>query len=111
MLPLGRRVICNYDMIYYLGYKKFSCFTQLSTKFIMLINVKMPTMVGILTFVSMINTRPESLKARKVLIFSAFWFCEQLKIRAQLIEHEKSFITSEQLFRHFNYIVDRWCFV
>ena len=29
---------------------------RLSTKFIMLINVKMPTIVGILTFISMINT-------------------------------------------------------
>ena len=33
--------------------KCFSCSTQLSTKFILLINVKMPTIVGILTFVSM----------------------------------------------------------
>ena len=30
--------------------------TQLSTKFILLINVKMLTIVGILTFISMINT-------------------------------------------------------
>ena len=36
--------------------KLFSCSTQLSIKFIMLINVKMPTIVGILTFISMINT-------------------------------------------------------
>ena len=36
--------------------KLFSCSTQLSTKFILLINVKMPTIVGILTFISMINT-------------------------------------------------------
>ena len=31
-------------------------YTQLSMKFIMLINVKMPTIVGILTFISMMNT-------------------------------------------------------
>ena len=42
--------------------------TQLSTKFILLINVKMPTIVGILTFISMINTTPEILKARNFLI-------------------------------------------
>ena len=36
--------------------KHFSCSTQLSMKFIMLINVKMPTTVGILTFISRINT-------------------------------------------------------
>ena len=32
--------------------KLFSCSTQLSMKFFLLINVKMPTMVGILTFMS-----------------------------------------------------------
>ena len=42
--------------------KLFSCSTQLSMKFIMVINVKMPTIVGILIFKSMINT-PEFLKA------------------------------------------------
>ena len=31
--------------------KLFSCSTQLSMKFFLLINVKMPTIVGILTFV------------------------------------------------------------
>ena len=39
--------------------KLFSCSTQLSTKFILLINVIMPTIVGILTFISMINTTSE----------------------------------------------------
>ena len=39
-----------------------------SVKFIMLINVKMPTNVGILTFISMIYTS-KSLKARNVFIF------------------------------------------
>ena len=47
-------------------------------KFIMLINVKMPTVVGILTFISMINTTSESVKARKVFIFQHFSFYEQL---------------------------------
>ena len=35
--------------------KCFSFSTQLSMKFILLINVKMPTIVGILTFISRIN--------------------------------------------------------
>ena len=35
--------------------KLFSCSTQLRLKFILLINVKMPTVVGILTFMSRIN--------------------------------------------------------
>ena len=38
------------------SYKTFSCSTQLSKKFILLINVKMHTIVGILTFISMIIT-------------------------------------------------------
>ena len=46
------------------GIIPFSYSSQLSTKFILLINVKMPTIVGILTFISMINTTPERLKAR-----------------------------------------------
>ena len=58
--------------------------TQLSTKFILLINVKMPTIVGILTFISMINTTSEIFKARSFLIFRKFSFYEQLKFRAQL---------------------------
>ena len=42
--------------------KLFPCSTQLSTKFILLINVKMPTIVGILTFMSRINTINRDLK-------------------------------------------------
>ena len=41
--------------------KLFSYSTQLSTKIILLINVKMPTIVGILKFISMINTTSETL--------------------------------------------------
>ena len=61
--------------------KLFSCSTQLNTKFILLINVKMPTIVGILTFMSRINTTSERLKSRIGLYFS---FYEQLKFHAQL---------------------------
>ena len=50
----------------------------------MLINVKMSTIVGILTFISMINKTFESLKARKVYIFQYFSFYVQLKFHAQL---------------------------
>ena len=41
--------------------KLFSCSIQPSMKFILLINVKMPTIVGILTFISMMNTNSEKL--------------------------------------------------
>ena len=58
----------------------FPCSTQLSTKFILLINVKMPT----LTFISMINTTSERLKAINFFICQYFSFYKQLKFRAQL---------------------------
>ena len=64
--------------------KLLPCSTQLSTKFILLINVKMPTIVGILTFISMINTTSERLKARNFFIRRYFSFCKQFKFRAQL---------------------------
>ena len=58
--------------------KLFPYSTQLSTKFILLINVKMPTLVGILTFISMINATSERLKARNFFICRYFSFYEQL---------------------------------
>ena len=60
------------------GIKLFSYSTQLSTKFILII------IVGILTFISMINTTSERLKARNFFICRYFNFYEQLKFRAQL---------------------------
>ena len=50
----------------------------------MLINVKMPTIVGILTFISILNATSESLKARKAGIFQQLSFYMQLKFHAQL---------------------------
>ena len=50
----------------------------------MLINIQMPTIVGVLTFISMINTISERLKARKFFIFQHFSSYEQLKFCAQL---------------------------
>ena len=41
----------------------------MSMKFIMLIDIKMPVIGGILTFISKLNATSESLKARKVFIF------------------------------------------
>ena len=64
--------------------KHFTCSTQLSTKFILLINVKMPTIVGILTFISMINTTSERLKARNFYNCRHLSFYEQMKFHAQL---------------------------
>ena len=42
----------------------------MSLKLIMLINVKTPTIVGILTFIGLTNTSPESLNAKKSLWFT-----------------------------------------
>ena len=64
--------------------KLFSYSTQLSTKFILLINVKLPTSIGILTFISMVNTRSERLKARYFFICQYFSFNEQLNFSTQL---------------------------
>ena len=61
--------------------KLFSCSTEPE---IYPAYVKMPTTVGILTFMSIINTAFESLKARKVFVFQYFSFYEQLKFNAQL---------------------------
>ena len=64
--------------------KLYSYSTQLSMKFILLLKVKMPTIVGILTFISMINTTSERLKARNFFICRYFSVYEQLKFRSQL---------------------------
>ena len=42
--------------------KLSSSSTQLSTKFILLINIEMPTIVGILIFISMINILSDLIK-------------------------------------------------
>ena len=64
--------------------KLFSCSTHLSMKFILLIDVKMPIIVGILTYISMINTPSERPKARNFFICRYFSVNEQSKFRAQL---------------------------
>ena len=47
-------------------------------------NLKMATVVDILTFISLINTKSESLKAIKVFTFQNFSFYEQLKFHVLL---------------------------
>ena len=54
----------------------------------------MPTIVGILTFISRINYRLWSSKPEISIYFGYFSIYEHLKFQAQLAEHEKSFITS-----------------
>ena len=50
----------------------FSCSSSLSMELIVLINVKMSTIVGILTFMSMIVTRSERSESKTHFCFSAF---------------------------------------
>ena len=66
------------------GYKTFSCSTQLSLKFILLINVKMPTIVGILTFISRRNYQFLRVEPEFSTNFDYFSIDEQLKFHAQL---------------------------
>ena len=56
--------------------------------------LKMPTIVGILTFISMINTISEILKLRNFFICRYFSLHEQLKFVLNLVEHANCFITS-----------------
>ena len=66
-------------------------------KIIILINVKMTTKVGILTFISRINTTFGSFIARNYLNFTAFLLGKAAEIgnfMFNLVEHEISFITS-----------------
>ena len=48
------------------GCKTFFMLNSAEQEIIMFINIKMPTIVGILTFISMINTTSKNLKAFKV---------------------------------------------
>ena len=64
--------------------KAFSCSTQLRLKFILLINVKMPTTVGILTFISKINCRLWCYEPELSVYFGYISIYEQFEFYAQL---------------------------
>ena len=64
--------------------KLFSCSTQLSMKFILLINVKMATIVAILTLINRINSRLWSFKPENSIDFGNFNSYEKFKFQAQL---------------------------
>ena len=63
-------------------------------KFFLLINVEMPTIVGISTFMSGQNSILDLSEPKKAEFLDIFFTCEHLKFHAQLCETEKSFITS-----------------
>ena len=62
--------------------KLFSCSSQLRLKFILLINVKMLTSVGILTFMSRINYKLLSFEPEVSTKFDYFNIYAQLKFHA-----------------------------
>ena len=64
--------------------KLFACSTQLSIKFFPLINVKMPTIVGILTFISRKNSILCLSEPNKSQNSWYFYTYEHLKFHAQL---------------------------
>ena len=64
--------------------KLFSCSALLRLKFILLINVKMPTIVGILTFISRINYCLMGFMQEFSADIGFFTIYEQFKFHAQL---------------------------
>ena len=64
--------------------KLCSCSTQLSLKFFLLINVKMPTIVGILIFMSRKNSILSLSEPKKAEFLDIFYTCDHLKFYAQL---------------------------
>ena len=75
--------------------KNFSCSTQLSMEFFLLINVKMPTIVGILTFMNMKNSIISLSEPKKMLNFQCFLNLRTFKISCSTeLSMKKSFITS-----------------
>ena len=62
----------------------FSCSTQLTMNFLLLINVKMPTIVGILTFMSGKNSILCLSEPKKVEFLDIFYTYGHVKFHAQL---------------------------
>ena len=63
-------------------------------KFFLLINVKMPTIVGILTFMSGKNSILDLSEAKKGESFDILILMSIYNFMLNSVEHEKSFITS-----------------
>ena len=64
--------------------KLFSCSTQLSIKFFLFINVKMSTIVGILTIMNRKNSILDLSEPKKCWVYWYFYTYEHLKFHAQL---------------------------
>ena len=69
---MSRQFVIVTNSTWHRDYKTFF----LLKSFIMLINDEMPKVVSILTFMSIINTTSESLKAKQSLVFYFLWAVE-----------------------------------
>ena len=65
------------------GYKTKLILNSIQLEIILLINVKMSTIVGILTFKGMINTTSEMTKERNFLICGYLSFYDQIEFRTK----------------------------
>ena len=78
--------------------KLFLWSTQLGMKFILLINVKMPTIVGILTFISIINTVSVKSFKKKSRNFPPFYLLRAIEISGCVeLSMKKSFIPQSKI--------------
>ena len=84
--------------------KLFSYSTQLSMKFFLLKNVKMPTIVGILTFMSRKNSILHLSEPDKSWISWYFYTYEHLKFHAQLSWAEKKFYNLGPILQDFRIV-------
>ena len=66
----------------------------MNMKYILLINVKVPIIIGILTFINRINTTSESFKPRNIYIFSISVLLNSWNFMLCWVEHEKCFVSS-----------------
>ena len=72
----------------------FSCSPKLSMKFSLLINMKMPTRVGIFIFISREMFMLSYVKKKELAIVRNLRFISRKKFMLSRVEHETSFITS-----------------
>ena len=77
--------------------KLFSCSSQLKLKFILLINVKMPTTVGILTFISRINYWLGCSKLKFLIIWTISIIMSSLNFMLSRVEHENIYYNLSSL--------------
>ena len=87
--------------------KLFSCSNQLGMKFFLLINVKMPIIVGILTFMSGKNSILDLPEPKKSRISWYFYTYERLEFHAQLSWAWKKFYNLGAK-SHYNNISGFW---